>query len=112
MDAKTGRLRPPAKDFELRAAKDDRPAEQELSVNIQSLLLAAGLPLDYGVGPGLYAVRLTVGDCAALDLEVRRDPVEGNPCHASIWGLFEIRAHDETRYERTLDALARASTVL
>jgi len=113
VDAVTGRRRPPAKDFELRAASADRAAERALSVNIESMLRAHGLPLDYGTIPEkFYAVRLTVGACTALTLEVRADPVDGNPCHGAIWGLFEMRERDETQYERTLDALARACAVL
>ncbi len=58
------------------------------------------------------AVRLTVGDCDANGLEAFADPVPGNPHHGSIWDLVAIHRRDPDSYERTIDPLAKACSIL
>jgi hypothetical protein len=116
IDQLTNKQRAPAAAFELRLpdpAKPDRTVDEALSVNIQSSLVAAGLALTWGLDPGrLYAVRITVADCHAKGLEAYTDPMPDNPHHGSIWDLVAIHARDPDEYERTIDSLARASTII
>lgn len=114
VDQLTGEHRAPAAAFDLRAS------EEALSVNIESSLLSAGLPLTWQVDfSRQYATRITVGDCSANGLEAYHDPVApnppsepGNPHHGSILGLQFMRATDPDAYEATIDALARASRIV
>jgi len=63
-----------------------------------------------------YVARVTVDDCVANKLEAfhapTKPPQPDNPYHGLIYGLVELHDIDEDRYERTLDALARASTIV
>jgi hypothetical protein len=114
VDQVSGAQRAPAAAFELRAA------EEALSVNIESSLRSAGLPLTWQVDFNKqYAVRITVGDCSSQGLETYHDPVPpksptdpGNPHHGSILGLQSMRATDPDRYEGVIDALAKASRLV
>jgi hypothetical protein len=116
VDQVTGKPRAPAAASELRlpdAAKPDKIVDEAVSVNVESSLLAAGLDLTWGMDASrLYAIRITVGDCDANGLEAFYDPEPDNPHHGSIWDLVAIHATDPDRYERTIDALAKASTMV
>jgi hypothetical protein len=116
IDQLTGRPRAPAAAFELRMAdpaKPEKTVDEALSVNVQSSLAAAGLDLTWGMDASrFYAVRITVGDCHANGLEAFFDPVPDNPHHGSIRDLAAIYSTDPDRYERTIDALAKASTIV
>jgi hypothetical protein len=112
-DQLTGAPRAPAAAFEPRAK------DEALSVNLESSLLAFGLPLTWSVNLSRqYAARITVGDCFASDLEafhnpLRENPPEpANPHHGLIRGLVEMRSHDPDRYELAITALAKASTIV
>jgi hypothetical protein len=115
-DQLTGTLRAPAAAFEPRFAdptKPDKKVDDALSVNVETSLVAAKLPLAWGVDPSKqYAARITVGVCLASELEAFHEPVPGNPHHGSIWGLIEMYAIDREKYERTIDVLAKASTIV
>ena len=114
IDQLSGARRAPAAAFEPRAK------DEALSVNVESSLLAAGLPLIWGVDPTRqYAARITVGDCWANGLEAFRNPVlpippddPGNPHHGLIRGLVEMRSNNPDDYERTIDELAKASRIV
>jgi hypothetical protein len=107
-DQKTERWRPPAAVFLPRPQKD-----RSLSVNIESSLLAANLPSDWGVDhENFYAVRLTVGSCANHGLLVARDPVEGNPHHGAIMGIVELRDKDNDAFQSLVTDLAKQSEIL
>jgi hypothetical protein len=116
MDQTTGRFRAPAAAFEPRfpdLAKPNKQIDEALSVNVESLLRAAGLSLTRGADPcKQYVARITVADCTIQGLEAHHHPLPGNPHHGLIWGLVEVRGIDENQYERTIDALARASTIV
>lgn len=116
-DQTTGRSRAPAAAFEPRfpdPAKPDKIVDEALSVNVESSLCAAGLPLTWGADLNKqYVARITVGDCNNQGLEAHHHPLlPENPHHGLIWGLVELRKIDEDRYERVIDALARASTIV
>jgi len=121
-DQLTNRLRAPAAAFEPRffdPQKPDRPVDDALSVNVESSLQTAGLPLTWGMEPRKqYATRITVGDCISNKLEAFHNPLRAtpsapaNPHHGSIRGLVELHAVDQDAYERVLDALAKASTII
>ena len=114
VDQLTGRPRAPAAAFRL------REKEEALSVNIETSLRAAGLPLTWRVDFNKqYAVCITVGDCIANGLEAFHDPVApkspddpGNPHHGSIYGLAEVRSGDLDAYEAVVTALSKASTIV
>ena len=114
MDQITLRHRAPAAAFAL------REKEPDLSVNVESSLLASRLPLIWQVDlDRQYAARITVGDCEALSLRVCHNPIDpkppndpGNPHHGSIFGLAEMRSSDPDAYEEALTALAKASTIV
>jgi hypothetical protein len=99
-------------------ARADRPADEGLSVNVQSLLVQAAQPLYRGIDQGSFGARVTIGTCNLLGLHVHHDPVADgepggpNPYHALVRGLVEMRGDDPDRFEKTLDALAKASTVI
>jgi hypothetical protein len=122
LDPITQRLRAPAAAFEPRfydPNKPDRPVDEALSVNVQSSLTKAGLPLTWSVNPKMqYATRITVHDCFANNLTAFHSPDPGgptrppNPHHGSIRGLVELHATDEDLYNRTINALAKASTIV
>jgi hypothetical protein len=117
LDQVTGRDRAPAAAFEPRfpdPAKPDKIVDEALSVNVESSLRAAELPLTWGADLRKhYVARVTVADCTSQDLEARHDPIlPENPHHGLIWGLVEMYQTDEDQYERTIDALARASTIV
>jgi hypothetical protein len=112
-DQITGRFRAPAIAFELRLN------EEAISVNVESSLEAAQLPLTWDLNPQKqYAVRITVSDCTSNGLEAFHNPLTAththpaNPHHGLIRGLAELRSSDEFSYEQLLDALAKASTVV
>jgi len=122
LDQLTDCLRAPAAAFEPRfpdPQKPDRPVDEALSVNVESSLRAVGLPLAWSVDPRKqYAARITVGDCIANDLEAFHNPLPAtasllaNPHHGLIRGLVELHASNQHGYERVLDALAKASTIV
>jgi hypothetical protein len=116
IDQLTGIARAPAAAFELRLAdpeKPDKKVDEALSVNIESSLIAAGLGPTWGIDISQqYAARITVADCHANGLEAYHDPVPNNPHHGSIWDLVTIFSTDPDAYERAIDALARASTIV
>jgi hypothetical protein len=112
-DQITGQFRAPTAAFEL------RPSENALSVNVESSLVAAGLPLTWSLDPKKqYAARITVFVCNSNGLEAFHNPVPAippqpaNPHHGLICGLIEIRSNDPLSYERVLDALAKASIIV
>jgi hypothetical protein len=112
-DQLTGKLRAPAAAFEPRAK------DEALSVNVESSLLAAGLPLTWSVDlTRQYAARVTVKDCLAVDLEAFHTRIlespsgPANPHHGEIRGLVEMRLRDPDIYEMTITALAKASTIV
>ena len=117
-DQTTGCLRPPAAAFEPRFPnpdKPDRPVDEALSINVQSSLLSAGLSLTWGADPRKhYVAQLTAEDCLGLGLEAYHVPdiKHDNPHHELIWDLVGMFASDLDRYERTINALARASTIV
>ena len=119
-DQLTGCLRAPAAAFEPRfpnPEKPDAPVDEALSVNVESSLKAADLPLTWMVDlKKQYVARVTVGDCVGNQLEAfhapTKPPQPDNPHHGLIYGLVEMHNTDEDRYERTLDALAKASTIV
>jgi hypothetical protein len=120
LDQITGRLRAPTPAFEPRfpdPAKPDKIVDEALSVNVQSSLYAANLPMTWGANlERQYVVRVTVADCATQGLEAWHKPIlppePENPHHGLIWGLVEMHGFDLLQYERALDALARASTIV
>jgi hypothetical protein len=117
VDQTTGHTRAPAAAFEPRffnPAKPDAIVDEALSVNVQSLLIAACLPLTWGADfRKHYVARITVADCTSQGLEAYHHPLlPENPHHGLIWGLVETHGIDEDRYERVIDALARASTIV
>jgi hypothetical protein len=115
IDQITGIARAPAAAFEPRLPdpkKPDKKVDEALSINVESSLRAAGLPLTWGADLNQYVARITVGDCLANDLEAYRHPLPENPHHGLIWGLVEMASRDPDRYERTLNALARTSTII
>jgi hypothetical protein len=112
-DQLTGVKRAPAAAFEPRAR------DEALSVNVESSLRAAGLPLLWNVDLSkFYAARVTVGDCTQNALEAFHEPVpptqndSENPHHGSICGLVEMRSSNPDAYEAVLTALAKASTIV
>lgn len=107
-DQITGRVRAPV------AAFEPREKDQSLSVNVESLVVAAGLdPATYSLDlKKQYAARVTVGDCHDNGLRAFFDPISGNPYHGSVRGLVELRDGDTEKYELVLDALSRASTIV
>jgi len=119
-DQITGRFRAPVAAFEPRfpdPTKPDKIVDEALSVNVQSSLHAASLPLTWGVNlERQYVARVTVSDCSAQALEAWHKPIlppdPENPHHGLIWGLVEMHDSDLLRYERAIDALARASTIV
>ena len=69
--------------------------------------------LTWGADPRKYYVaRITVADCTSQELEANLHPLPGNPHHGLVWGLVEMFGNDRDRYERAIDALARASTIV
>jgi hypothetical protein len=109
LDQITNRSRAPA------AAFEPRKIDEALSVNVESSLLEARLPLTWSVvdPDKQYVARITVGDCTKQNLEAYHCPdLPENPYHGHIWGLVEMRRIDEDQYERAIDALARASTIV
>lgn len=117
VDQKTGRQRAPAAAFEPRlpdSRNPDKKVDKALSVNVESSLMEANLPLTWGGDPSKqYAARITVLDCHSNELRAFSDPLlPSNPHHALIFGLVEIFLIDPDRYEQTIDALAQASTLL
>jgi hypothetical protein len=117
IDQISGVARAPAAAFEPRLPDPQRPdkkVDEALSVNVESSLRTAGLPLTWGANPSTqYVARITVGDCLANNLEAYRKPLlPENPHHGLIWGLVEMSSSDPDRYERTLSALARASAII
>jgi hypothetical protein len=117
LDQVTGRHRAPAAAFEPRfpdPAKPDKIVDEALSVNVESSLRAAGVPLTWGADLRKhYVARVTVADCTSQGLEARHDPIlPENPHHGLIWGLVEIHQTDEDQCERAIDALACASTIV
>jgi hypothetical protein len=120
LDQITGRLRAPAAAFEPRfpdPAKPEKIVDEALSINVQSSLHAASLPLTWGADlERQYVARVTVADCSVQTLEAWHKPIlspkHENPHHGLIWGLVEMHRLDQPRYERALDALARASTIV
>jgi hypothetical protein len=116
MDQATGRPRAPVAAFEPRfpdPEKPDKIVDEALSVNVESLLRAACLSLTWGADfRKHYVARITVGDCSNHDLDARHHPIPDNPHHGLIWGLVEMFGDDPDRYERVIDALARASTIV
>jgi hypothetical protein len=120
-DQITGRLRAPTAAFEPRFADPEKPTrkvDEALSVNVQSSLCAASLTLMWGAESRKhYIARVTVADCSAHTLEAWHAPTRppdqpDNPHHGLIWGLVEMHGIDQLQYERTIDALARASTII
>jgi hypothetical protein len=119
---RAGRRRRPVRSICVAASrrapqKPDAPVDEALSVNVESLLNAAGLPLTWMVDlKKQYVARITVGDCVANGLEAfhapTKPPQPDNPHHGLIYGLVELHDIDEDRYERTLDALAKTSTIV
>ena len=112
-DQITGRLRVPAAIFQ------PRSKDAFLSVNIQSSLVSAGLPRDWGCDhQKFYAALLLVGACSNLDLRVTWEPVANepdqpdNPHHGGIHGVVELQQSDRDAYERTITKLAKESVVL
>lgn len=112
-DQLTGVPRAPAAAFEPRAK------DEALSVNLESSLLTAGLPLTWRIDLSRqYAARITVGDCFASDLAAFHNPLPEdppepeNPYHGLIRGLVEMRSSDPDRYERAITALSKASTIV
>jgi hypothetical protein len=116
IDQITGVARAPAAAFEPRLPdpqKPDKIVDEALSVNVESSLRTAGLALTWAADlMKQYVARITVGDCLANDLEAYRHRLPENPHHGLIWGLVEMASRDRDRYERTLNALARASTII
>ena len=113
IDQLTGVPRAPA------AAFEPRQKDEALSVNLESSLLASGLPLTWRVDLSRqYAARITVGDCYANDLGAFHNPLPENPPepenphHGLIRGLGEMRLSDPDTYERAITALAKASTIV
>jgi len=95
LDQLTGRFRAPTAAFEPRfpdPAKPDRKVDEALSINVESLLSAACLPLTWGADLSKYYVaRVTVADCSAVSLEAWHSPIlhpeqPENPHHGLIWG--------------------------
>jgi hypothetical protein len=115
-DQISGRPRAPAAAFEPRFPDPANPGkiiDEALSVNVESLLLAAALPLTWEANLKMhYVARITVADCASQDLCAHHHPLPQNPHHGLIWGLVEIHGTDRDKYERVIDALARASTIV
>ena len=121
LDQVTGRLRAPRAAFEPRfpdPTKPNREVDEALSVNVESSLRSVNLSLTWGITDPVkqYMARVTVADCAALTLEAWHAPIRTpdhpeNPHHGLIWGLVEMHADDELRYEQTVDALGHASTI-
>jgi hypothetical protein len=112
-DQLTGVLRAPA------AAFEPRQKDEALSVNVESSLLASGLPLSWRVDLNRqYAARITVEDCFANALEAFHNPLPenppepANPHHGLIRGLVEMRANSPDSYELAITALAKASTIV
>jgi hypothetical protein len=58
-----------------------------MSVDIEALLVVAGLDLCHYVPAGYGAVRLNVGELRSLGLQVGSDPRPENPQHGAVWGL-------------------------
>jgi hypothetical protein len=117
LDQMTKRSRAPAAAFEPRLpdpAQPDKKVDEALSVNVESSLRLANLPLTWSADSARqYVARITVGDCIEQDLEAYHCPdLPENPHHAHIWGLVEMYRTDEDQYERAIDALARASTIV
>jgi hypothetical protein len=116
IDQLTGVARAPVAAFEPRLPdpkKPDKKVDEALSVNVESLVRAAGLPLTWSANPSTqYVARITVGNCIANNLEARRKPLPENPHHGLIWGLVQMYFSDPDSYERTLDALAKSSTIV
>jgi hypothetical protein len=83
-------------------------------VNVESSIRAAGLdPATFSLNlEKQYAARITVGDCHDNGLTAFGDARPDNPHHGLIRGLVEARDSDPERYERILDALAKASAVI
>jgi hypothetical protein len=107
-DQVTGRWRPPAAAFQPR-----KDRESYLSVNIESSMAAAGQPPDWGVDHArFFAVRLTVGACSGCGLSTAREPVDGNPHHAGIYGVVELQKSDDDAYQNVITDLAKASEIL
>ena len=116
-DQITGRFRAPAAAFEPRfpdPAKPNKIIDEALSINVESSLLEARFPLTWSADPDKqYVARITVGDCIKQTLVAYHCPdLPKNPHHGHIWGLVEMRGIDEDQYERAIDALARASTIV
>jgi len=84
------------------AAFEPRKIDEALSVNVESPLLEARLPLTWSADPDRqYVARITVGDCIKQNLEAYHCPdLPKNPHHGHIWGLVEMRVIDEDQYER------------
>jgi hypothetical protein len=113
IDQLTGVPRAPA------AAFEPRQKDEALSVNLESSLLASGLPLTWRVDLNRqYAARITVGECYANDLGAFHNPLPENPPepenphHGLIRGLGEMRLSDPDTYERAITAFAKASTIV
>ncbi len=107
--------RAPAAAFEpyvYNPSRPGKPADTHLSVNIESSLVAADLPLHWNVPVSFYTARIQVEDCANNGLTVWRQPRPENPHHGGISGLVEMRDNNIQLYEKTIDALARASEVI
>jgi hypothetical protein len=59
-----------------------------MSMELLHLMLNDGLsPLDRKPADHEGSVKLKVGDLRDLGLRVAHDPIEGNPYHASVWGV-------------------------
>jgi hypothetical protein len=117
VDQKTGRQRAPAAAFEPRLPDSRNPSkkvDKALSVNVESSLMEASLPLTWGVDPNKqYAARITVLDCHSNELRAFCNPLlPSNPHHGLIFGLVEMSSNNPDLYEQTIDALARASTLI
>ena len=81
-----------------------------LSVDIESLIVAAGLqPQQYVVNPIFTgAVVFAAKDIRSLGLWIGYEPLAGNPHHGEIWGPTPSRHHKFTRTQK--DGLAAAAS--
>ena len=69
-------------------SSEARDPYRGMSTELLHLMLNDGLsPLDRKPADHEGSVKLKVGDLRGLGLRVAYDPIEGNPYHASVWGV-------------------------
>ena len=85
-------------------SSEARDPYRGMSTELLHLILNDGLsPLDRKPADHEGSVKLKVGDLRRLGLSIAHDPVEGNPYHASVWGVTRATQKQMLRMYEWID---------